>query len=193
MRLNPAAPVQEHLAAVIDRLPHAKVEIMDVGAGPLTVIGKLHPSKQLTITPTDVLAREYNALLDELGIKPPVRTIHAEMEKLRDKFGARQFDLVHAQNSLDHCADPVAGIEEMLALTRPGGFIVLLHEANEGRNELYYALHKWDFACDGGRFTIAGPGPGGPLRDITAMLRRRAEVECSIYCGEVLVVIRRDQ
>ena len=178
---------------VIDRLPQAKVEILDVGAGPVTVIGKIHPSKRLAITATDVLAREYDALLDGFGVVPPVHTIHAQLEKLQDSLGARQFDLVHAQNSLDHCADPIAGVEAMLAVTRPGGFIVLLHEENEGRNELYHALHKWDFACTGGRFTITGPGPGGRARDITEMLAGRAEVECSTSSGEVLVVIRRHQ
>jgi len=190
-RFDPRAPIDERLARIIDRLPKPRVEILDVGAGPLTVIGKIHPSKGLSITATDVLAVQYNALLDEFGLDPPVRTIYAEAERLREQLGSRQFDLVHAQNSLDHCSDPIAGIEEMLALTRPGGLVVLLHEENEGRNELYYALHKWDFTCENGRFVIAGPGPGGSRRDISAMLDGRADVECSIDAGEILVVIRK--
>ena len=191
MRFDPDAPVQEHLARVIDRLAQSRVEILDVGAGPVTVVGKTHPSKQISITATDVLAREYNALLDKFAVTAPVRTTYAESERLRECLGGRQFDIVHAQNSLDHCADAIAALEEMLAVARPGGFVVLLHEENEGRNELYHALHKWDFACDGGRFVIAGPGANGPRRDITKMLDGRAEVECSIYLGEVLVVIRK--
>ena len=190
-RLDPDAPVQDHLARVIERVPQAKVEILDVGAGPVTVVGKIHPSKAISITATDVLAREYNALLDEYAVNPPVRTIYAESESLRDCLGDRTFDIVHAQNSLDHCADAIAALEEMLAVTRPGGFVVLLHEENEGRNELYHALHKWDFACDAGRFVIAGPGLDGPRRDITEMLGARADVECSLDSGGVLVVMRK--
>lgn len=190
-RLDPSAPVQHHLAMVIDRLPQRKVEILDVGAGPLTVVGKTHPTKQISITATDVLAREYDALLDEAGIDPPVPTIFAEAEKLRERFGGRRFDIVHAQNSLDHSADPFAAIEEMLALAKPGGFLVLLHEENEGRNERYHALHKWDFTCERGHFVIAGPGPGGARRDVTAMLSGRAEIYCTVSGGEILVTIRK--
>ena len=191
MRFDPRAPVQDYLARVIDRLGQASVEILDVGAGPVTRIGKIHPSSRIAITATDPLAREYQALLAEFGLTPPVRTELAEAEHLRAALGSRQFDIVHAVNSLDHAADPVAGIDEMLALARPGGFVVLLHEENEGAHELYHALHKWDFACERGRFVIAGPGPGGPRQDMTERLAGRAEVECSSRSGEVLVVIRK--
>jgi SAM-dependent methyltransferase len=193
MRLDPDTPVQDHLARVIDRLPGAEIEILDVGSGPMTKLGKIHPEKSLAITATDPLADSYNDLFAEFGISPPVRTEYAEAEALRATLGDRLFNIVHAQNSLDHATDPVQGIGEMLALTRPGGFVVLLHEENEGKNEFYYGLHKWDFTCERGRFVIAGPGPGGPRRDITAILADCAEVECSIREGEILVVIRKLQ
>ena len=191
MRLSADAPVQEHIAAVIDRLPQDKIDILDVGAGPITAIGKVHRSKQISVTATDVLAPEYNAMLAEFGVDAPVRTLHAEAEALRAYLGDRQFDIVHAQNSLDHVADPFAALEEMFALTRDGGFIILLHEENEGSNELYHALHKWDFADTAGHFTIAGPGPGGATRDVTAMFTGRAEVECSVDSGMLLVIMRK--
>jgi SAM-dependent methyltransferase len=191
MRFDPDAPVQEHLARVIDRLPGSVVQILDVGAGPVTVLGKTHPTKQLSITATDVLAREYNGLLADFDVKPLVRTQFAESEMLRHRLGDRQFDIVHAQNTLDHSANPFAALEEMLGLTKPEGFVVLLHEENEGKNELYHALHKWDFACEGGRFLISGPGPNGPRRDIAELMAGRAELECSIHHDEVLVVMRK--
>lgn len=191
MRFDAGAPVQQHVARVADRVAGKTVEILDVGAGPATVLGKTHPSKTLVITPTDPLAREYNRVLDEFGHRPPVRTIYAEAESLRSQLGGRQFDIVHAQNSLDHSRDPIAGIEEMLALAKPGGFLVLLHEENEGQNELYYALHKWDFHCDDGHFIISGPGPDGERRDVTEMLSGRASVQCSMHQGEVLVVMEK--
>ena len=190
-RFDTEAPVQDHLAAVIDRLDGTSVDILDVGAGPVTVVGKIHPSKKVAITATDILAPEYNRMLDGFGLKPPVRTIYAQSEKLRARVGGRQFDIVHAQNTLDHSDDPFAALEEMLALTRPGGFIVLLHEENEGSNELYNALHQWDFSSEDGRFLIAGPGPNGARRDVTEMMAGRAEVECSNHLGEVLVVMRK--
>jgi SAM-dependent methyltransferase len=183
--------VQDYLASVIDRIPSETVEILDVGAGPMTVLGKVHPGKSLAITATDPLAREYNRVLARCALEPPVRTEPAEAEKLSEQLGDRRFDIVHARNSLDHSADPVAGVEQMLAVTRPGGFVVLLHLEKEGERERYLALHKWDFFAEDGRLIIAGPGPGGPRRDISAMLAGRAEVECSIRAGEVLAVIRK--
>jgi SAM-dependent methyltransferase len=190
-RFDPELPIQDHLAPLIDQFPKPTVDILDVGAGPLTKLGKTHPTKQLSITATDVLGCEYNALLDEFGLEPPVRTRYAASETLRQHIGERQFDIVHAQNTLDHSADPFAALEEMLALTAPGGFVVLLHEDNEGQRELYYALHKWDFSCEDGRFLIRGPGPGGALRDVTAIMDKRAEVECASADGLVLVTMRK--
>lgn len=190
-RLDPAAPVQSHLARVIERVQADTVDILDVGAGLLTVIGKVHPTKTLSITATDLLADQYGALLADAGVSPPVATIYAEAERLREALGERMFDIVHAQNSLDHTADPFAALEEMVALTRPGGFIVLRHEENEGCNELYQALHKWDFTCRDGRFIIAGPGPNGPSRDVNSMLSGKAEIECSVDAGVILVIMRK--
>ncbi len=190
-RFNPAAPVEKYLAEVVERVPGKHVELLDVGAGPVTAVGKVHPSKSISITATDVLAQEYNQLLDQLGLVPPVRTEFAETERLRLSLGPRQFDVVHAINTLDHSADPILGIEEMLAMTRPGGFVVLLHEENEGSKELYFALHKWDFTCRAGHFIIAGPGRDGAARDVNDLLSGRAEVECSLDDDKVLVVIRK--
>lgn len=190
-RFDPELPIQDHVAPLIDRSSKPSVEILDVGAGPVTKLGKTHASKRLSITATDVLGREYNALLDELGVEPPVRTRYAASETLCEQIGERQFDIVHAQNTLDHSADPFAALEEMLALTAPGGFVVLLHEENEGQNERYHALHKWDFSCEDGRFLIRGPGPRGALRDVTAIMDGRAEVECSSAEGLVLVTMRK--
>ncbi len=190
-RLDPSVPIDSYLAEVIDRFPAQSIDLLDVGAGPLTAVGKQHPTKTVRITATDVLAPEYNKLLDEFGIVPIVRTQFAEAEKLRSSLGSGEFDVVHAVNSLDHSADPLAGIEEMLALVRTGGFIVLHHEENEGSNELYFALHKWDFSCRSGHFLISGPGPGGGTRDVTELLSGRADVECSVAEGNILVVMQK--
>ena len=190
-RMDPSLPIEPYLAAVIDRLPRQSIDLLDVGSGPLSAVGKLHSTKSVRITATDVLAPEYNELLDEFGIVPIVRTQFAEAEKLRSSLGERQFDIVHAVNSLDHSADPVAGIEEMLAMVRAGGFIVLLHEENEGMNELYFALHKWDFSSRAGHFLISGPGPRGGTRDVTELLSGRGDVDCSVDDGNILVVIQK--
>jgi hypothetical protein len=56
-RLDPEAPLEEELVADrLDALPGDTVAILDVGAGPLTFLGKRHPRKALELTPIDALA-----------------------------------------------------------------------------------------------------------------------------------------
>ena len=56
----------------------------------LTGLGKKHPSKQLLITATELLAHEYDRLLAEFEIEPLVRTVYADAERLVDQFGHDQ-------------------------------------------------------------------------------------------------------
>jgi hypothetical protein len=85
-RLDPEAELDEPL--IVDRLGDLgeEVAILDVGAGPLTALGKTYPGKTLRITPVDPLAPEYDKLLDEFGVDPPVRTIFCPGEGLLDRF-----------------------------------------------------------------------------------------------------------
>jgi SAM-dependent methyltransferase len=190
-RFDGDMPLQEHLSIYASRLPADHIKILDVGSGPLTKLGKVHPAKTLSITAVDVLAAEYDRLLKQFNITPLVRTQYGVAEKLQQQFGTETFDIVHAQNSLDHTSEPLMGLREMLAVTKRGGYVVLLHAENEGKNESYKQLHKWDFTCERGHFIIGGPGRRGPRRDITQHLANEAEVECTFHHGNVLVGIKR--
>ncbi len=183
-RFNPNQPIQDHVTAYIDRLETECVHILDVGSGPLTKLGKKHPSKQLVITATDLLAREYDGLLAELGMQPPVRTIYADAERLVEQFGENAYDIVHAQNCVDHMADPLRAIEEMLAVSRPQGFVVLYHAENEGQRENYCQLHQWDFTCKDGSFVVRYRR--GREINVTKRLAAYCEVEC-MRDGEAIV------
>ena len=54
------------------------------------------------MTVTDVVAADYDRLIDEFKAPVPVRTIYADAEKLAEKFGRASFDIVFAQNCVDH-------------------------------------------------------------------------------------------
>jgi hypothetical protein len=95
------------------------VHILDVGSGPLTRLGKKHPSKQLVITVTDLLAYEYDRLLAEFEIEPLVRTVYADAERLVDQFGHNAYNIVHGDNCIDHTVNPLQAIEQMLAVSKP--------------------------------------------------------------------------
>jgi len=176
-RLDPDRRLDGHLAPFVDRVDGDQVRILDVGSGPLTKLGKTHPSKRLEITATDLLASDYDRLLRELGLVPPVRTIYADAEQLVAQFGHDAFDIVHAQNCIDHTADPERAIEQMVAVAKPDGYVVLFHAENEGQREQYNQLHQWNFTCDGAAFVIRDRV--GRTVNMTQRLSPLCDVECT--------------
>jgi SAM-dependent methyltransferase len=176
-RFDPDRLIDGHLAPYIDRVDSSSVRILDVGAGPLTKLGKKHRTKRIEITATDLLASEYDRLLAELDIVPLVRTVHADAERLVEQFGLDAFDIVHAQNCIDHTTHPQQAIEQMVAVARPGGYVVLFHAENEGEREHYDQLHQWNFTCEDGAFIIRDRM--GRTTNVTEQLAASCDVECS--------------
>lgn len=169
-RLIPDLPLGDYYRRFIEHLPQARVRILDVGAGPLTLLGKTHPTKRLEIVASDVLAPYYDTLLTKYQISPPVHTIYAEAERLTDVFAPDSFDLVHAQNSIDHTHDPLDAVRQMIAVARPGCYVLLAHYENEAKKEGYRGLHQWDFAVETGDFVIRGrAGACNVSRELAAL------------------------
>jgi SAM-dependent methyltransferase len=162
---RPDIPLEKEVTELLNAPLGSKVRILDVGAGPLTTLGKIWAGRDVELVPVDVLADHYDELLNELKIIPIVRTRKAEAEHLTEVFPEGSFDLVHARNSIDHCHDPVRAIDEMLAVTRPGGWILLRHLPNEATEEVQTktwfwpgaGFHQWDFYIENGDFWISGP------------------------------------
>lgn len=150
-RLDPETEIRDPLLrAEFERNPAEKISILDVGAGPVTALGFRYPGKTLTIVPVDPLADEYECLLRDAGLDPPIRTIRVAGEALLEHFGSRRFDIAYAINALDHSADPFTIISNMVAVVRVGGVVILRHKRNEGESALYGGLHQWNFdAVDG--------------------------------------------
>ena len=146
-RCDPNTDLQHHICELIDAPAESEVRILDVGAGPLTCLGKSWTGRKVTIFPVDALAEDYDALLIKYGITPLVRTAKVHAEKLASAFAPDFFDLAYAQNSLDHCYDPLTAIRQMIEVVRPNHFVLLAHALMEGENENYQGLHQWDFFC----------------------------------------------
>jgi SAM-dependent methyltransferase len=157
-RLNPGKPLQGYLTKLIDAPPQSRVEILDVGAGPLTVLGFRWREREVHITALDANAAEYDRLLQKYGIDPPCRTKLGYAEDLASVVPMSFFDLVHARNCIDHSKDPVNAIKEMVRATKPGGFVFLNHILNEGRRNRYSGPHQWNFFPRNERFYIDRPG-----------------------------------
>jgi SAM-dependent methyltransferase len=145
-RLDPDTTIRDPLVrAELERNPAEEVSILDVGAGPVTWLGYLYPGKKLTIVPVDPLADEYDRLLRDAKLDPPIRTVRVAGEALAEHFGSRRFDIAYATNSLDHSADPFTIISNMAAVVRAGGVVLLRHKRNEGDSARYGGLHQWNF------------------------------------------------
>lgn len=164
-RLDPLKPLQEDICKTLDP-SLTKIRILDVGAGPLTNVGKTWGNRTIEIVPVDPLAEEYDGLLAEIAMNPPVRTKKAFAESLTESFEKNTFDLSYASNSLDHALDPLKAIREMLAVTKPGGHVYLWHFRNVGEQEAYADLHQWNFDIADGDMTIGNGKTSGKLSQL---------------------------
>jgi SAM-dependent methyltransferase len=174
MRINPNLPLQPRPAALLPPLSH--VNILDVGAGPLTVLGKKLNGKQIKINAVDPLADEYDRLLAKYHIQPIVRTQNLQAEELSREIPANTYDLVFASNSIDHSYDPEQSILQMILVTKSGGYILLEHAVNEAENENYSGFHQWNFSVSPyGDFLISSKS------DQVNMTKKYASI-CSIQC-----------
>lgn len=163
-RCDPCSTLQKHISDFIEGIDSPK--ILDVGSGPLTVVGKRFNGKKLDVQACDALGNEFHHMCANFGVKPAVEVINCEAEELSDVFNEDQFDVVYAQNSIDQCHDPVAAIEEMLKVAKPGGVVLLLHKKHE--DESYEGNRQWNFRKIKDRCFLLGKGFDVCLDDMFA-------------------------
>lgn len=189
-RLDPDADLEE--AAVLRALDELAprtlpFRVLDVGSGPITSLGRKYRGERLDIVALDCLADEYNRLLKEFGIQPPVPAIQCQSEHLLGIVEKDSCDVVFARNAIDHCQDPIRSIFNMLEVAKKNCFVVLKHGLNEAEQANYQGLHQWNFSLEQGRLVLWRPGARW---DLTAELKGRAEVE-SLWEGNWLVATIR--
>jgi SAM-dependent methyltransferase len=160
-KLDPQAYLDSNLVALMrDMPPFPTHRVLDVGAGPLSSLGKrIRRDREVALFPIDALADEYAALLARHGVSAPVPTQKMEGEALlHASHWADFFDLVHARNSLDHTYDPVRVIEGMLYVCKPGSYVVLEHVSRCAEREKHAGLHQTNLYAEGGDFMIETHG-----------------------------------
>jgi SAM-dependent methyltransferase len=173
-RLNPNLPLQDFITSLLPK-DQKHVQILDVGAGPLTIVGKKYLDYDIDLTAVDPLANEYDKLILKYGVNPPIKTGKVDAERLTEVFAENTFDLAYARNCLDHSYDPEKAIVEMIKVTKPGRYILLEHTANEGEHQSYSGLHQWNFSCRDNDFMIGSPN--GKIN----FTRKHKEI-CSVSC-----------
>ncbi|MEW6087898.1 MAG: methyltransferase domain-containing protein [bacterium] len=188
-RVNPDSYVSGFHKEVIDLINKEEINVLDIGAGPLTAIGKKHLLKKINITAVDPLAGDYNLILKRYKIEPPVRTLNVSAEEITVIFRGRKFDWINAQNSLDHTADPISVINQIPALLSDNGVLSLFHEINEGLEEGYRGFHKWNFAPSDGGFTVWNPQKKEVFNDGDKGLK----ISTRVMEGNLLCIIKKIQ
>jgi ectoine hydroxylase-related dioxygenase (phytanoyl-CoA dioxygenase family)/SAM-dependent methyltransferase len=158
-RFDPGRELDGRLARLIEAAEDAEVRLLDVGAGPATVLPIRWGGRRVTTVAIDPLADDYDRAFERHGLRPPVRTQSGEAEHLDRLFPENRFDFVYARNSLDHSYDPVAAIHQMVRVAKPGCCVMLEHGENEAVAANYEGLHQWNFEMDdSGAFSVWRPG-----------------------------------
>jgi SAM-dependent methyltransferase len=197
-RLDPNTPIGDPLLLdAIEQVGGTHVRIIDVGAGPMTCVGKHDPrvpSRKIEIVAIDPLATEYAELLRVAGVLPPVPTQQCSGEDLTQAFGEQQFDIAFAQNSLDHSANPIAAIDSIVVAVRPGGAVVLHHYRREAETNRYEQLHQWNFDVHEGRLILYNRRQ---RHDVGHRIADRATTSATVHDGSyhaqwVAATISRD-
>jgi hypothetical protein len=137
------------------------VRVLNSGSGPFAPLGfdcemryldqglLLTENIRTEVHSSDALARTYMALFNIFDYSPPARVSPCAAENLLDCFPPEYFNMVYMRNALDHAWDPLEGIRQMLAVTRPGGFVLLRHADNEGvAGSFRCGLHQWAFTVE---------------------------------------------
>jgi len=164
------------------------VQILDVGAGPLTRIGKHWAGRQITICPIDIAADFFDQILQEYDIVPPVKTVAGEVEHLSELFAADFFDLVFAENLL-HCSwKPLTAIRQMIRVLKPGGRILLTQPLNEGQKRNYQGLYQWNIFSQDGDMMIADKNS---VVNINSLFCNHVEITCQTENEWINVILQK--
>lgn len=78
--------LQNELVALLNNTESKTIKILDVGAGPISKVGKLYNGKPIELVPIDPLALKYNKIIKKNNLKPPVFTKYGYGEKIEYSF-----------------------------------------------------------------------------------------------------------
>lgn len=190
-RLDPYLPLSKEITVFLTKVSNKKeVRILDVGAGPLTTLGKVYPGHSVSLVAVDPLAETYDTILSQANLTAPVRTIYGEAEKLNGQFDSNTFDIVYCANALDHCYNPFKAIEQMLIITKPAGTIILKHFLNEAENENYTGFHQWNLWLLGDKFIIWNREE---FYNVNEIFKKNTDITASEKDNILKVVIHKNQ
>lgn len=160
-RTDPETPLIDVVQHQLDDMKFDQTgpaEVLDIGSGPLSLLGYSIPDKPVNLTLLDPLAKAYNSILDKAGIEGLPRPQEGFFETALGQLGANRFHVVWCRNSLDHSLDPLLGLYNLIALCRPGGRLVLSFHPNEAGTGNYQGLHQWNLSRSNDKILLGQKG-----------------------------------
>jgi len=155
---NRPFPVPYYFLTMISSRNASKVEVADLGSGPICTLGNLWDHREVKIVPSDILQPHYQKMFDDAGVNLLIPTEYQDMEHLT--YPDESFDIVHVVNSLDHIRDAKQALDEAVRICRPGGYIYLRHaEAQKrrwGKHHYWNANPNGSFSNNEVRFYLEG-------------------------------------
>jgi SAM-dependent methyltransferase len=109
-------------------LPHLRpgLSLLDIGSGPGTITvdlaERVAPGPVTAVEVTEAALAVTRAELERRGCTS-ARLVTGDIHDL--PFPSGSFDVVHAHQVLQHVADPVAALREMVRVCRPGGVVAV--------------------------------------------------------------------
>lgn len=160
-------------------------QILDVGCALSYAFGNIINGKEANVSYVDPLAPFYNDILDRYNIDRP-RIKYGMVESLSASFAPDSITLVHIRNALDHCANPIDGIIQALAILKIGGVLYLNHFRNEAQNEGYRGFHQFNITEEHGDLLLWNKDT---KINVTERLRGIATVKTTVTDARRIVAI----
>lgn len=135
------------------------LDVIDVGAGVISLLSHAHHTGKIELTATDFLSDEYLELLRVYGYLPAVGSINivaCSAESLADHFAPNSFDLVYCNNALDHTDSPTKSFGNMVSVVKKDGYVLISGNSREGTKEGWDGIHNHDLYVDDGKLIRAG-------------------------------------
>jgi hypothetical protein len=179
-RLDPEANFadRKHLLDFVQRqiAPGGTLNVLDVGAGPLSALPKKWITRTVNVTTADPLADAYATLLASKNVTPPVvaKSVAVDAESLRGTFPADAFDLVFARNAFEQVRDPFLALEHMLGVVKGGHWVLLLQEGD--RTGAQAARGPWTLVEEDGDAYLVARGTGEKKIDLAGALQGVGDV-----------------
>ena len=155
-KYNKPIPLVDYLIPLIgDR---KEVKILDVGSGPFPITGQLLEGVKVELTHCD--QQDFTYFWDKYQATPTFPIEVQDMEKLTypDAF----FDITHCINALDHTKGAEKAVQEMIRVTKPGGWVyidcALIQHTNRGHRHFWDALETGVFENEYGSFDLKDYG-----------------------------------